>query len=417
MRAAIAPLLVVAACTGGGDGSATSSSTTLPPIVSITTTTATTMVVDPLVPDQPVVVWVTSAELGDAIETRAVDYTAATGVAVEVEVFDPSAVEEGDPPLPASLFVGVLEDSLPRRADIVIGPHTWVLRLAEAGMLEPMIALEPGLPEKAVDAVSLRGFALGVPLTVDSVVQVRNPDLMASAPASVEDLGCPASGACLVLPGNGDPDILYPFLVALGGYTYPADEFDGYDRSDLGMDSDPAIAGAAILQQLAASGRVTTAADSAAVAERFVAGDAALAWISTAELATVEAADFESIVEPIPEIRGNAPIAAVRVTAAFVNPHSETKSAASEFAAQWLGDVDGSARIASALEETPVWREAATEAMGVILDAVETGDPAPYVANFAVLWSELARAFSRILGGVTPSTALAQAAASVRAAG
>jgi len=412
----VAMAVLGAACTPG----ATTTTTTSPPIVTTPTTpatTPTTAVVDLPPAAGPLLVWVGSEALAEAVVAQADAYTAATGVEVFViTVFSEPDNDRGflDALLesPDTILVPGSEEppeGFDRAPDIFIGPHTWLTELAEAGLAEP-VDLPGGLPEGAVAAVTLRGFTIAVPVALDSVVQFRNPDLMPEAPGDLSDLQCPADLACLLMPGDGDPDIHYPFLVGVGGYLFGGDAEFGFAADDVGVDSSEAIASAAILQGLVEGGAVATAADRADARTRFAAGEAALIWDGAAAIGDLDSA----VIEPLPTISLNPPISVVRVTAAWVNPAGSFKTEAAEFALQYLGGVEGSTAIAGALGLIPVWPDEATRTERRFIEAADTGHPVPYITEAVVAWEELAEAFARIHDGTSAGTALVDAADAIR---
>jgi arabinogalactan oligomer/maltooligosaccharide transport system substrate-binding protein len=408
--------LLVGACTPG----ATTTPTTKPPIVTTPTTpatTPTTAVVEVPPGAGPLLVWVGSEALAEAVIAQADAYTAATGVAVVVITV--SSVPDDDRGFLDTLLEP--DDTVPapgseeppagldRAPDVFIGPHIWLTELAEAGLAEP-VDLPDGLPAAAVAAVTLRGFTIAVPVALDTVVQFRNPDLMPEAPGDLSDLQCPADLACLLMPGDGDPDVHYPFLVAVGGYLFGEDAEFGFAADDVGVDSSEAIASAAILQGLLEGGGIATAVDREDARARFASGEAALIWDGAGAIGDLDSA----VIEPLPTISLNPPISVVRVTAAWVNPSGSLKTEAAEFALQYLGGVDGSTAIARALGLIPVWPDDATQTERRFIEAAATGHPVPYITEAVVAWEALAEAFGRIHGGTSAGTALVDAADTIR---
>jgi arabinogalactan oligomer / maltooligosaccharide transport system substrate-binding protein len=342
--------------------------------------------------------------LVDAVTERGTAYTASTGVVIEVRLYEPPS----EPPAEGEatdLLSALTLDQLDAPADLYVGPHTWALQLAEAGRAEPVF-LADGLVDSIVQSVSPRGYPLAIPLAVDGVVQVRNRALMPEAPESVETIPCPDADRCLLLPADGDADIHYPFLVALGGYLFGPDTAGGYDVDDLGVASEESIAGATILQTLITAGTVDPVADEAAGSADFAAGNAALIWVHASSLDAARDSGMDISVEPLPTIGGNPPVVSFRTLAAFINPFGSAKSEALAFATDWLGDVSGSGAIALATGTAPVRPEAAVEAMAMVLESVTTGDPVPPVADIDRIWFEVSDAFRRIYAGTTPEDAM-----------
>ena len=402
-RLAIAAVTVASVACGGGTVTTTvAPTTTAAPGTTVVTTPPTSAVITLPPPETPLVVWVEDADLAAAVEARGEAFTAARGIAVEVRVFTP------DGSGPATLLEALLADSLDGAADIYLGEHTWLAPLAEAGLAEP-IGVGEGIPAAIAAAVAPRGYGLAAPLTVDGVVQVRNRALMPEAPAAVESIPCPDADRCLLLPADGDADLHYPFLVAQGGYLLGLDPAIGYDVDDIGVANAEAVAGVNVFAELLATGVVDAHPDVAAAIADFAAGNAALIWVRSSDLAAVQASGMDLSVENLPTIGGNAPITTFRVLAAFVNPFGAAKSEAVEFASDWLGDPGGSAALAAATGTAPVWPEAAGGSAAVVLEVAAAGHPVPPVADIDRIWFELSDAFRRIHAGTPVADALSGA--------
>lgn len=406
-----------AACTPGATTTTTTTTTSAPISTSAPAagTTPTTAVVEPESEAGPLVVWVGSEAVAEAVTAQADAYTFATGVEVFVITFFSApdndrgfldSVLEGPKLLaPDDAIAGVTD----RAPDIFIGPHTWLPELAEAGLAEP-VTLPEGLPTAAVQAVSLRGFTIGIPVALDAIVQYRNPTLMPAAPADVSDLQCPEEAACLLLPADGDPDVHLPFLFALGGYIFGEDAMFGFDADDVGVDTTEAIAATAILQGLIEEGGVDGAVDREDARTRFAAGEAALIWDGAEMLGQFESA----VLDALPTIALNPAASPVRVTAVWVNAMGSQKTEAVEFAVGYLGGVPGSTRIARALGFAPIWADQATDAERLIIDSAEVGRTVPYIPEAVEAWKALADAFARIHAGTSAGTALIDAADRIR---
>ena len=407
---------MVAAC--GGDGAATTTTTAPSPTVTeptVPATTPTTAVAEIPSPAGTLVVWVSDPDVADAVSERGEIYTAATGVEVYVVTISSAPGDDfldellagAIPEPPEGVDPPEIPGDLRRTPDLVIGPHTWLAELAEAGLAGP-VDLPDGLPAGAVDAVTLRGFTVGVPVALDAIVQYRNPDLMAEAPSDVSDVSCAESAACLLLPGDGDTDIHLPFLLSLGGYVFGPDSDAGFARDDVGIASTEAIASAAILQGLLEEGAVDTAVDRADARSRFEAGEAALVWDGAGALG------LPGLVEPLPTIGSSPAVSPVRVTAVWVNASGAFETEAAEFAVEHLGSVTGSAAIARALGQAPMWPDGASDRERVIITAAETGAPVAYIPGYDAAWEAIAEAFSRIHAGTSAGDALTDAADQVR---
>ena len=392
----LASLAAVSALLVACGGTATPTSTTSTPFVASTTTPPappTTGVVAAPDVTGTLIVWADSA-IADAVRSRAALFTADTGIEVVV-----------DPMAEADILNALLEggDVSP---DVFIGPHTWLYRLAVAGITEP-VELADGLPAGVVEAVSLRTFPLGVPVAVDAIAQIRNPSLVASRPTSAESIDC---SGCFVLPADGDLDVTYPFIATLGAYVFGPDPATGYAADDTTVDSDEAIAAAAVLEAMVASGVIDPASDRANALARFEAGAAGIIWAGPEAIGLVAG---ESV-EALPTLGDSPGVSPVRVVTAYVNARGTLKPEAGRFAEQYLGDQDGSRAFADALGMAPVWAAVATDDELVFIEAAITGDPVPYAVETEAAWAEVSAAFARILLGTAAETALLDAGDAIR---
>ncbi|MBI5157305.1 MAG: extracellular solute-binding protein [Acidimicrobiia bacterium] len=414
-RVIVALSVLAIACSGGTSAptTTTGSATTVDPGPTIPITTPTTAVVAIPPTTDTLVVWVEDADLVAPVEERGTAYTAATGITVEVRVYAPPAEALPEGPTATTLLSALVLDQVDGAADLYLGPHTWAMTLAEAGRAEPVF-LSDELAPSIVDSVSPRGYPLAVPLAINGVVQVRNRALMPEAPESVETISCPESVQCLLLPADGDADVHYPFLVAVGGYLFGLDPAGGHDTDDLGISSEESIAGAIIFDTLLEAGTVDAAANEGAVIADFVAGNAALAWVHASGLAAIEASDLDVAVETLPTIGGNPAVTAFRTLAAYVNPFGEGKSEALDFATNWLGDLNGSALVALAKGIAPVWSDAADPAMAAVVASAAAGHSLPIIDDIDRIWFEVSDAFRRIHIGTSPEDAMTGAVEDIR---
>jgi len=419
-RATLITVLAVLAAACGGDAAPTTTSTSTPVIATtVPATTPTTAIAETPGAEGPIVVWVPSEDVADAVIARADVFTAETGIGVFVvtivsapdddRLFLDELIAGEIPEPPEGVDAPDIPAALRRMPDIVIGPHTWLPELAAAGLAAP-VELPEGLPAGAVEAVALRGFTIGVPVALDALVQYRNPARMAVAPADVSDVACAEDVACLLLPGDGDPDVHLPFLLTLGGYVFGPDPVDGYSTEDIGVGSTEAIASSAVLQKMVEDGTTSEAADRGDARDRFEAGDAALIWDGAEVLGRFS----DAVIESLPTIGSSPAVSPVWVTAVWINASSELETEAALFAVDHLGSIQGSTAIARALDRAPVWAEGATDAERLLIEAAAAGSAVPYIARAEIAWTALAEAFARIHDGVDAGEALGTAADTIK---
>ncbi len=336
--------------------------------------------------------------IAGAVRERAGEYTRATGIVTEVVALDPATI----------LATVIAEEG--RGPDIFFGPHTWLMTLTDRGLAEPAL-LPDGLNAVFADAVSLRGFPLGVPVAVDAVVQLRNLELAPTPGTDTETQSCNGEGPCLVLPADGDGFIHYPFLAALGGYIHPTDDVTGFDTSDHGIGRPESIAGATVLEAMVTAGTVATAESAPAALEAFLAGEIPITWARAGAMASIDPAS--TVIESVRRIGGNPSVSAFELLTAWVSTAGEAKTEAVILVRDYFGDPEGSALIAEAAGLAPL--SDADGGHAVVLDAALEGHALPGIDGLEQLMAELSTAFARIHQGVSAGEALEDAVAAITA--
>ena len=235
-------VLVLTACGGGGAGDTTvtadtGATTTAAPVTTAEATTTTAASAD-----VNLLVWADEART-PVVEEVAAAFTEATGVTVTVETKEFGDIRD------QMVTAGPAGEG----ADIFIGAHDWVGELAANGVAEPIdLGAKSGEFEQvAIDAFTYQGSLYAVPYATEAIAFYYNTDLVPEAPATFEELAGICAGLdgienCVGVPGGGDaPDAYhnYPFVSALGGYIFGYDPASGYDTTDVGLDSEGAIAG------------------------------------------------------------------------------------------------------------------------------------------------------------------------------
>lgn len=397
--------LVAAACSGGA-ADAPVTTTTTPPVVSTTPTTPpSTMVVTPDRVTTALEIWAPNTlvgPIGDAADAFEIE----TGIDVEV-----TAVE-------IDVMLEMLLEDPAAGPDVFVGPHTWLTTLTDAGIAEP-IAVDATVVAGAAAGVELRGITYAAPFGLDTVAQFRNPSLLGSSPTTLEafESGCVVGGSaqpCLVLSATSVAGH-WPFITALGGYLFGPDEFAGWDKDDVGVDTAEAIAGGFVLEQIAQGTGILGDGGSTA-RDRFVAGEAPLFWGTTADLAALEAAGMEFVVEELPSI-GDVPAAGpVQTLDLWVNAFSEDKESAVVLVEEHLAIPQAARVLAIAAGYAPVDIDFESDADLVpFTREARVGLPVPPIDATSVAWTELADAFLAIRSGQAAADALRGAASSIRA--
>ncbi len=417
--------LVAAAC--GGDGADETTTTTAAPAETTTTaapdtttTTAapetTTTTAAPEV--EPLLIWADETRT-PVIEAIAADFEAATGVPVEIELKGFGDIR-GD---------AVQQAPLGEAADIFIGAHDWIGELAVNGIVEP-VELGSRAAEffpVALDAFSFEGNLYGLPYAIEAIGLYRNTDLVPDAPATFEDLlaTCDALGdavtQCLALPAGGDAYHHYPFLASTGGYIFQYDAAArAYDPSDVGLDSEGAVAGFEFFNGLVADGVIDPAVDYGTMTDLFFNGNAAFMWTGPWALPDVQAAGVNYATSPLPAINGNTAVPFVGVQGFFVNSFSDQKALAQTFVLDYVATVE----VMTSLYDVGLRAPAHIAAFDVVAsdpdvqafgESAADGNPMPNIPEMAAVWDNLGNAVQEIYNQAgAPADVLATAAQAVK---
>jgi arabinogalactan oligomer / maltooligosaccharide transport system substrate-binding protein len=168
--------------------------------------------------------------------------------------------------------------------DIIIGAHDWLGELATSGLLEEIDlgANEAEFSPAAVDAFRYNGVLYGLPYAVENVAFFYNKDLIETPPTTwteVQELAAELEAEGLVQYGYvlqpGDAFHFMPIQTAFGGYVFGQTD-EGYDATDVGLDSEGAIAAAQWLEGMIADGHLSADLDWDAVHALFESGEAAM---------------------------------------------------------------------------------------------------------------------------------------------
>lgn len=168
--------------------------------------------------------------------------------------------------------------------DIIIGAHDWLGELVVNGLLAEMDLGEKAgeFLDAATQAFVYDGILYGLPYATENVAFVYNPELVAEPPTTwsqVAEVAAELEAQGMVDQGyvlqQGDPYHFFPIQTAFGGYVFGLTE-EGYDPSDVGIDSPGSIAAAQWLDMMVKEGHLKADIDWDTAHAMFENGDAAM---------------------------------------------------------------------------------------------------------------------------------------------
>lgn len=148
--------------------------------------------------------------------------------------------------------------------DIIIGAHDWLGELVINGLLAEVELGDNAdlFLEGAVTAFTYDGALYGMPYATENIAFVYNPELVETVPTTWEEvqaLAAELEADGLVRNGyiiqTNDPYHFFPIQTAFGGYVFGLTA-DGYDPSDVGIDSEGTLAAAAWLDGMVEAGHI-----------------------------------------------------------------------------------------------------------------------------------------------------------------
>ena len=272
VAAAVAIGLFTTACTGAEADPTTTTHpdaeiTTAPePTTTTAASTTTTAEADPTTtttePTPPLVLW--ADETGTAVLRGYIaDFQSATGIPIVVETF---AADEIVP------RIRDMEGTI-GGPDLFMGSHRWIAQLQAEGLVaEIKLPFPDTFFPLALDAFTVDGTLYGLPYAIESPALYRNADLVPEAPAdfaaliaACETLETP--NRCLGVPAD-DPEVHLAIVNAFGGYGFGYGD-NGFDATDVGLDTEGALSGADFINQQVIAERFQEAFGAEAAAELF----------------------------------------------------------------------------------------------------------------------------------------------------
>ncbi len=312
--------------------------------------------------------------------------------------------------------------------DIIIGAHDWLGELVVNGLLS-----EVDLGEKdgefldaAKQAFVYDGVLYGLPYATENVAFVYNPELVPEPPATwsqVAEVAAELEAQGVVDQGyvlqQGDPYHFFPIQTAFGGYVFGLTE-EGYDPTDVGIDSPGSIAAAQWLDMMVKEGHLKADIDWDTAHAMFENGDAAMIITGPWALPRLRESGVPYVVAELPgEVQEAQPFLGVQ--GFMVSAFSEDPLLAQTF----LVDFVATEEIMQAIFDADPRPSAYLAVREKIADpdlvgfsaAGANGLPMPAIPEMSAVWSAWGDAITLIFQQAEdPETAFRNAAEQIRAA-
>jgi maltose/maltodextrin transport system substrate-binding protein/arabinogalactan oligomer/maltooligosaccharide transport system substrate-binding protein len=310
--------------------------------------------------------------------------------------------------------------------DVIIGAHDWLGELVTNGLLQP---LDLGAKASSFDPVALEAFTYdgvlyGMPYAAEAIALYYNPDLVPTPPATWEELAEMAAtlqeeedlDQAFVLQEK-DPYHSYPILTAHGGYIFGETD-EGYDPTDVGLDSEGGLAYAQFLDQMVKDGLLRAGVNYDTMIQLFTTGESAMFMTGPWALPQIRESGARFDVAPIPAGTEEArPF--VGVQGFMVSADSPNQLLAQTFLTEYVATDETFASLFEADPRPSTWLAQAEatddEQVQAFIESASNGDPLPAIPEMASVWTDWTDALDLIFTqGQDAEQAMRDAAESIR---
>jgi arabinogalactan oligomer/maltooligosaccharide transport system substrate-binding protein len=274
----------------------------------------------------------------------------------------------------------------------------------------------------ALDAFTVDGQLLGIPVAADVNALVYNKAKVSEAPETMEEL----ISVSKELTSGDEYGLLYqvdsfwysyPFFSAFGGYIFNWTG-SGWDTADLGLNTPEGIAGLQYIRDLVAVEELMPADVTWDVMNAyFTEGKSAMIITNPQMVPSFRDAGIDVGVAPIPTIEGvGSPRPFATYTGFSVSAYSEHQSEAIDLV-QYIGANVGKPLYEANSGNIPVYASVLNDPalssdseLAAWMSQLEVSDPLPNIDEMNYVWTPVTTAFQTAVHGETDvATALAEA--------
>jgi maltose/maltodextrin transport system substrate-binding protein/arabinogalactan oligomer/maltooligosaccharide transport system substrate-binding protein len=314
-----------------------------------------------------------------------------------------------------------------RGPDIIIGAHDWLGQLVDNGSVEP---IDLGAKSASFDSVALEAFTYdgvlyGMPYAAEAIALYYNPELVPTPPTTWEEVRTMATALqedegleqAFVLQEK-DPYHSYPILTAHGGYIFGETE-EGYDPTDVGLDSEGGIAYANFIDQMVKDGLLRAGVSYDTMISLFNSGESAMFMTGPWALPAIREGGIDFAVAPIPAGTEDArPF--VGVQGFMISADSPNKLLAQTFLTEYVATDETFAQLFEADPRPSSWlpqlQATTDEDVLAFIESATNGDPLPAIPEMSSVWTDWTDALNLIFTqGQEAEQAMRDAAVSIRA--
>ncbi len=307
--------------------------------------------------------------------------------------------------------------------DIIIGAHDWLGELVQDGTVEPIqmsSETESAFTPESIEATKFNGQIYGVPYSTENLALIRNVDMAADLPATMEELI--STGTELVDSGDaeapmvtpvgqpGDAYHAFPYLAAYGGGIFATLPEGGFDPNDVILDSPETVQGAEKIAELGEAGALNASVDSTTAESLFTEGQSPFFVTGPWSIPAIQEAGINYEISPIPEFEdGGVPVPFLGVQMFYVSADAANPTLAQEFVNNYVPTPDFQMAMFEAGGRPPALQETLDAVSGdsddiaALAEAGEGAQPMPNIPAMNAVWGPLGVAEVDIIGGADPA--------------
>jgi maltose/maltodextrin transport system substrate-binding protein len=267
-----------------------------------------------------------------------------------------------------------------------------------------------------------------MPYAQEAIALFYNADLVPEPPTTVAELTaiCDELGEtienCWGVQGGGvaaDAFHNFPFVSVKGGYIFGFDPETGFDTTDVGIDSEGAIAGVTAMADLVTAGYIDPL-DEDDVKQLFIDGQEAFFMSGPWWINTWDEAGINWGVAVLPTLEGDPMGPFVGVRGFYVSEFGESKAIAEEFLLNFIATDETMLSLFEADPRGPAWIPtipATGDEFAPFAESASNGQFMPNIPEMGAVWDPLGTQLLAVRQGeVAPADAMAAAAEQIRAA-
>ena len=299
--------------------------------------------------------------------------------------------------------------------DVLLGAHDWLGQLVTNGAVAPinLDSVSENFLPFTLAAFNYDGVQYGMPLNFENIALVRNVDLVATAPATWQEVRTIAEGFAATEGGpyafavqSGDAYHHYPILTAFGGYTFGINENGSYNPADVGFNSEGGLAAAQWLSDMYKDGLMPIVGGNE-ILPLFESGELAMWMTGPWSSADLTASGINYSIDPLPGAEGGLAngIPFSGVQGFMISAYSTNQLLAEIFLTEYVATLDFQQALFDVGLRPPAFIGVDTSSdpnVAGFVAAGQSAQPMPSIPEMGATWSAAGNAYTLVSQGEDP---------------